>query len=98
MVCIDAEETDSRQVQSIKPQIKVRYGRTVAEIYQGSSNVNLEMVKLGAAFADRKYQKQSESDAFHTAEVGAMNRKLRVWSPYQMDLIPRDCHRSHRSK
>ena len=67
LACIDAPETSqgasgkwSTQILkgllqgksiSIKPQVQDRYGRTVAEIYQGSTNINLKMVKLGAAFS-----------------------------------------------
>ena len=29
---------------SLKPQVKDRYGRTVAEIYVGNNNINLQMV------------------------------------------------------
>ena len=113
LACIDAPETSQGNsgkwstqtlkglIQgksiSIKPQVQDRYGRTVAEIYQGSSNVNLEMVKLGAAFAYRKYLKQCDSDAYLKAEAGAMNRKLGVWGPYKVDLKPWDYRRSRRS-
>ena len=68
--------------------IKDRDGRTVAEIYQGSANVNLQMVKLGDAFAYRKYLKQCDSDAYLSTETAAMNRKLGVWGPYKVDLMP----------
>ena len=83
---------------SLKPQAKDRYGRTVAEIIQGSSNINLEMVRLGAAFAYRKYLKQCDSDAYLKAETAAMNRRLGVWGPYKVDLKPWDYRRSRRSK
>jgi len=114
LACIDAPETSQknsgkwstqtlkRLIQGkpiyIKPQVQDRYGRTVAEIYQGSSNVNLEMVKLGAAFAYRKYLKQCDSNAYLTAEAEAMNRKIGVWGPYKVDLKPWDYRRSRRSK
>ena len=110
LACIDAPETSQGSsgkwstatlkglIQgkpiSLKPQVKDRYGRTVAEIYQGSTNVNLEMVKRGAAFAYRKYLKQCDSDAYLTAETAAMNRKLGVWGPYKVDLKPWDYRRN----
>ena len=97
LACIDAPETSqgasgkwSTQTLkalirgksiSLKPQVKDRYGRTVAEIYKGSSNVNLQMVRLGAAFVYRKYLKQCDQDAYLKAEKEAMKRKLGVWGP-----------------
>ena len=78
---------------SLKPQVKDRYGRTVAEIYRGSTNVNLQMVKLGAAFAYRKYLKHCDSDTYIRAETTAINRRLGVWGPYKMDLKPWDYRR-----
>ena len=81
---------------SLKPQVKDRYGRTVAEIYQGSKNVNLEMVKLGAAYAYRKYLKQCDHDAYMQAETRAMNGKAGVWGPYKVDQTPWDYRRSRR--
>ena len=70
MACIDAPETSqgnsgkwstetlkgliqSKPI-SLKSEVKDRYGRTVAEIYQGSTEVNLRMVQLDAAFEYRK--------------------------------------------
>ena len=81
---------------SLKPQVKDRYGRTVAEIYQGTTNVNLHMVKLGAAFAYRKYLKQCDRDAYLKAETAAMKRKLGVWGSYKVDQNPWDYRRSRR--
>ena len=109
LACIDAPETSQGssgkwstatlkgliqgKAISVKPQVKDRYGRTVAEIYRGSTNVNLHMVQLGAAFAYRKYLKHCDRDAYLTAETAAMNRKLGVWGPYKVDLKPWDYRR-----
>ena len=73
LACIDAPETSQGtsgkwstktlkgmiQGKSItlKPQVKERYGRTVAEIYVGATNINLQMVRRGAAFTYRQYLK-----------------------------------------
>ena len=81
---------------SLKPQVKDRYGRTVAEIYVGNRNINLQMVQLGAAYAYRQYLKQCDKDAYLNAETTAMRGKLGVWGPYQSDLKPWQFRRSRR--
>jgi len=114
LACIDAPETSQgisgkwstqtlkRLIQgkpiSIKPQIKDRYGRTVAEIYQGSLNINLEMVKLGAAFAYRKYLRQCDSETYLAAEAIAKKRKLGIWGSHKVVEKPWDYRRKRRSK
>ncbi len=82
---------------SMKPQVKDRYGRTVAEIYVGSTNINLQMVREGAAFAYRKYLKQCDQDAYLNAEFTAMRNRKGVWGPYQTQL-PWEYRRSRRTK
>lgn len=112
LACIDAPETAQGEsgkwstqtlkglIQgkpiSLKPQVKDRYGRTVAEIYVESRNINLQMVQLGAAYAYRQYLRQCDEDAYLNAETTAMRRKLGVWGPYQPDMKPWDFRRSRR--
>ncbi|MDA9587366.1 thermonuclease family protein [bacterium] len=112
LACIDAPETSQGKsgrwstqtlkglIQgkdiSLKPQVKDRYGRIVAEIYVGSRNINLQMVQEGAAYAYRKYLKQCDQNAYLKAETGAMNRTLGVWGPYKVDQKPWDYRRSRR--
>ena len=95
LACIDAPETSQgtsgkwstqtlkRLIQgksiSLKPQVKDRYGRTVAEIYVGSRNINLEMVQVGAAYVYRQYLKQCDRDAYLSAENAATKKGLGVW-------------------
>jgi micrococcal nuclease len=71
MACIDAPETAQGESGAqatlvlkqllgagpveIRPQTVDHYGRTVAEVYAGGRNVNLEMVRLGMAYAYRQY-------------------------------------------
>jgi micrococcal nuclease len=113
LACIDAPETSQGSsgkwstntlkgmIQgksiSIKPQVKDRYGRTVGEIYVGSTNINLEMVRQGAAFAYRQYLKQCDRDAYLNAESMAKTKQQGVWGPYQTQL-PWEYRRSRRSK
>jgi len=112
LACIDAPETSQGESGKwstetlrglirgnslfLKPQVIDPYGRTVAEIYQGLTNINLEMVKLGAGFAYRRYLKQCDSDIYLKAETTAMNRKVGVWGPYKVDIKPWDYRRLRR--
>ena len=75
---------------SLKPQVKDRYGRTVAEIYVGNQNINLQMVQVGAAYAYRKYLKQCDRDAYLRAEAAATKKGLGVWGPYKPAQVPWD--------
>ena len=113
LACIDAPETSqgisgkwsTRTLKemihgksiSLKPQVKDRYGRTVAEIYVGSTNINLQMVRKGAAFTYRQYLKQCDRDAYLNAESMAKREKQGVWGPYQTQL-PWEYRRSRRAK
>ena len=113
LACIDAPETSQGtsgkwstktlkgmiQGKSItlKPQVKDRYGRTVAEIYVGSTNINLQMVRRGAAFTYRQYLKQCDRDVYLNAESMAKREKQGVWGPYQTQL-PWEYRRSRRTK
>ena len=82
---------------SLKPQVKDRYGRTVAEIFVGTTNINLQMVREGAAFAYRKYLKQCDGGDYLNAESMAKREKQGVWGPYQTQL-PWEYRRSRRTK
>ena len=82
---------------SLKPQVKDRYGRTVAEIFVGATNINLQMVREGAAFAYRKYLKQCDGGAYLNAESMAKRERQGVWGQYQTQL-PWEYRRSRRTK
>ena len=82
---------------SLKPQVKDRYGRTVAEIFVGTTNINLQMVREGAAFAYRKYLKQCDGGDYLNAESMAKRERQGVWGPYQTQL-PLEYRRSRRTK
>ena len=113
LACIDAPETSQgssgkwstktlkEMIQgksiSLKPQAKDRYGRTVAEIYVGPTNINLQMVRKGAAFTYRQYLKQCDRDAYINAESMAKKEKQGVWGAYQTQL-PWEYRRSRRTK
>ena len=82
---------------SLKPQTKDRYGRTVAEVYSGSVNINLQMVRLGAAYPYRKYLGQCDRAAYLSAEAAANNRGIGIWGPYQPNQKPWDYRYSRRN-
>ena len=50
---------------------KDRYGRTVAEILRGGTNVNLELVQQGDAFVYRQYLSACDRNAYLSAEKQA---------------------------
>jgi endonuclease YncB( thermonuclease family) len=59
---------------------KDRYGRTVAEILRGSTNVNLELVRRGDAFVYRQYLSGCDRNAYVSAEKQAESDRRGVWS------------------
>ena len=112
LACIDAPETaqgasgkwstqtlksllEGKSI-SLKPQVKDRYGRTVAEIYVGSRNINLLMVQKGAAYAFRQYLSQCDRNSYLKAEATATSKRLGVWGPYRPGQLPWKFRRSRR--
>ena len=81
---------------SLNPQVNDRYGRTVAEIYVGKRNINLQMVQVGAAYVYRQYLKQCDRDAYLRAEDTATKKGLGVWGPYKPAQVPWEYRRSRR--
>lgn len=59
---------------------KDRYGRTVAEILRGGTNVNLELVRRGDAFVYRQYLSGCNRNAYLSTEKQAEGARLGVWS------------------
>ena len=57
-----------------------RYGRTLAEIRRGNTNVNLELVRNGNAFAYRQYLEGCDRNAYLAAEKQAEEARRGVWS------------------
>ena len=112
LACIDAPETSqgasgkwSTQTLkgliqgksiSLKSQVKDRYGRTVAEIFVGNRNINLQMVQVGAAYVYRQYLTQCDRDSYLRAEDTATKQGLGVWGPYKPAQVPWEHRRSRR--
>ncbi len=63
----------------IKPQTVDKYGRTVAEVFVGGRNVNLQLVRGGFAFAYRKYLGQCDQAAYLGAEAWARQYGQGIW-------------------
>ena len=55
-----------------------RYGRTVAEVINGT-NINLALVEDGQAFAYRRYLDQCDTREYLEAEERASRRRVGVW-------------------
>jgi len=76
-----------------------RYGRTVAEVFKGSSSVNLQMVKQGEAVVYRQYlDRCSETkQQYLQAETEAKAQRLGYWNQSN-PVMPWDFRRGARSK
>jgi micrococcal nuclease len=95
MACIDAPETAQGEngtqatlvlkqllgagPVAIRPQTVDRYWRIVAEVYAGGRNVNLEMVRLGMAYAYRQYLSGCDENAYLGAGAQAERGRQGVW-------------------
>jgi endonuclease YncB( thermonuclease family) len=65
---------------TIQGNTRDRYGRTVAEILRGNTNVNLELVRRGEAFVYRQYLSGCDRNAYLFAEKQAESARRGVWS------------------
>ncbi|HEV8334541.1 MAG TPA: thermonuclease family protein [Steroidobacteraceae bacterium] len=72
-----------------------RYGRTVAHVWNGSTHVNAELVKRGAAWF---YSEYASTEALYDVEQQARNAKRGLWAlPLQDRLEPWEWRkRAHR--
>jgi len=110
LACIDAPESRqnygrqsterlkshlSRGQLSIKPQVKDRYDRTVAEMFVGKENINLRMVQEGSAWAYRRYLKACNYGAYIEAEESAQQKGRGLWAGVK-PIAPWDYRRGKR--
>ncbi len=65
---------------ALQIQTRDRCGRSVAEVFRGGENLNLAMVRKGAAFAFRKYLGQCNSLRYLSTESEAEFRRAGVWA------------------
>jgi endonuclease YncB( thermonuclease family) len=112
LACIDAPETaqgqsgaDATQMLKqllsngsleLRPQTIDKYGRTVAEVYAGGRNVNLELVRLGLAYAYRDYLRGCDANAYLDAESQAGRYRQGVWR-WSNEVKPWDFRKQQRS-
>jgi len=61
-------------------QTKDRYGRSVAEIFKGSQNINQSLVSSGAAFVYWKYIAKCDRSSYASAESLARVNGRGIWS------------------
>lgn len=110
LACIDAPETAQGEsgaqataalrqllaggVVEIRPQTVDRYGRTVAEVVSSGRNVNLELVKSGAAYVYRQYLAGCDQGAYLGAEREAEMWRRGVWRPGTNEQRPWDFRKS----
>ena len=66
-----------RQVE-LEPFEQDRYERLVARVFTGERDINGELVKLGHAWAFRKYMKREDA-AYCTLEAEARTAKRGLW-------------------
>ena len=70
---------------SITPMTIDQYRRTVARVYQGTTDINLAMVQTGAAWAYRKYLTDT---AFLKAEAEARKARTGLWALQPDQITP----------
>ena len=95
LACIDAPETsqvlgiDARQALqeqlpigteiSLRTKATDRYGRTVAEVLVGTTNINQALVAAGAAFVSWQYIEGCDRETYSRLENEARLKSLGIW-------------------
>ena len=95
LACIDAPETsqvlgiDARQALqadlpigtevSLRTKATDRYGRTVAEVLKGTTNINQALVAAGAAFVYWQYIDGCDRETYSRLENEARLKSLGIW-------------------
>lgn len=77
----------------ILPQTTDRYGRTVAEVYANGRNVNLDLVRNGAAYVYPQYLSSCDANAYLEAEAQAQRWRQGVWRWGGNEVRPWDFRR-----
>ncbi|MCP9841919.1 thermonuclease family protein [Synechococcus sp. J7-Johnson] len=74
--------------------VQDRYGRTVAEVDSSGRNVNLELVKSGAAYVYRQYLAGCDQRAYLGAERETEMWQRGVWRSETNEQRPWDFRKS----
>ena len=82
---------------SLRVQAIDRYGRTVAEVIRGGTNVNLALVQQGQAFVYWQYIQRCDRNGYNSAERTAESRRLGVWTVPGGITRPWDWRKQQRS-
>ena len=83
---------------SIRGSKTDRYRRTLGEVFRGNSNINLELVRRGDAFAYRQYLSGCDRNAYLDAERYAELNRTGVWSVPGGITRPWDWRRGGRNR
>lgn len=79
-----AAEWLKRRVQDkqveLEPITQDRYDRLVARVFVGELDVNAELVRLGHAWAYRKYMRKGEDAGLCSLEQEARESRLGLWA------------------
>lgn len=75
---------------------KDRYGRHIAEIFVLNKNLNLEMVKLGGAWAYKEYLDKNKATTYLNAEQKARSSRSGLWS-LPVAIYPSDFRKNKKS-
>ena len=63
----------------LRPKATDRYGRTVAEVLKGTTNINQELVAAGAAFVYWQYIEGCDRETYSRLENEARLKSLGIW-------------------
>lgn len=69
-----------QQVLGLKIYGADRYGRKLAKIYAGKQDLNAEMIKLGAAWHYKQYDKSNDFDRYAQLEKNARKEQKGLWN------------------
>ena len=68
----------------------------MAEIFADNTNINLQMVEMGAAYAYRQFLQRCDRSKYLNAEAYAKSKGLGIWGPYKPGQLPWEYRRSRR--